>query len=180
MRKLQIGVMGSMADLNYTKEVELIAERVGELIAEEGGILVFGAEKDSDSLSTVACRGAKRKGGLTVGITYGKGKKILQSDADVIIPTGMERGGGREFVLALSCDAVIAISGGSGTLNELTVAYQAGIPMVVVSGMGGWSDKLAGQFMDNRQRQMVLAAESPEQAVSIAFSKAREYVNKYE
>jgi uncharacterized protein (TIGR00725 family) len=92
----------------------------------------------------------------------------------------MERGGGREFVLALSCDAVIAISGGSGTLNELTVAYQAGIPMVVVSGMGGWSDKLAGQFMDNRQRQMVLAAESPEQAVSIAFSKAREYVNKYE
>ncbi|QQS65180.1 TIGR00725 family protein [Candidatus Saccharibacteria bacterium] len=180
MRKLQIGVMGSMADLNYTKEVELIAERVGELIAEEGGILVFGAEKDSDSLSTVACRGAKRKGGLTVGITYGKGKKILQSDADVIIPTGMERGGGREFVLALSCDVVIAISGGSGTLNELTVAYQAGIPMVVVSGMGGWSDKLAGQFMDNRQRQMVLAAESPEQAVSIAFSKAREYVNKYE
>lgn len=180
MRKLQIGVMGSMADLNYTKEVELIAERVGELIAEESGILVFGAEKDSDSLSTVACRGAKRKGGLTVGITYGKGKKILQSDADVIIPTGMERGGGREFVLALSCDAVIAISGGSGTLNELTVAYQAGIPMVVVSGMGGWSDKLAGQFMDNRQRQMVLAAESPEQAVSIAFSKAREYVNKYE
>jgi uncharacterized protein (TIGR00725 family) len=180
MRKLQIKVMGSMADLNYTKEVELIAERVGELIAEEGGILVFGAEKDSDSLSTVACRGAKRKGGLTVGITYGKGKKILQSDADVIIPTGMERGGGREFVLALSCDAVIAISGGSGTLNELTVAYQAGIPMVVVSGMGGWSDKLAGQFMDNRQRQMVLAAESPEQAVSIAFSKAREYVNKYE
>ena len=180
MRKLQIGVMGSMADLNYTKEVELIAERVGELIAEEGGILVFGAEKDSDSLSTVACRGATRKGGLTVGITYGKGKKILQSDADVIIPTGMERGGGREFVLALSCDVVIAISGGSGTLNELTVAYQAGIPMVVVSGMGGWSDKLAGQFMDNRQRQMVLAAESPEQAVSIAFSKAREYVNKYE
>ena len=180
MRKLHIGVMGSMADLNYTKEVELIAERVGELIAEEGGILVFGAEKDSDSLSTVACRGAKRKGGLTVGITYGKGKKILQSDADVIIPTGMERGGGREFVLALSCDAVVAMSGGFGILNELTVAYQACMPMVVVSGMGGWSDKLAGQLMDNRQRQMVLAAESPEQAVSIAFSKAREYVNKYE
>ena len=118
MRKLQIGVMGSMADLNYTKEFELAAEKIGELIAEKGGILFFGAEKDADSLSTAACRGAKKKGGLTVGVTYGKGKDIWQKDADIIIPTGLERGGGREMVLVLACDVVISISGGSGTLNE--------------------------------------------------------------
>ena len=50
MRKLQIGVMGSAADLKYTKEVEKIAERLGELVAQAGATLVFGAEKDSDSL----------------------------------------------------------------------------------------------------------------------------------
>lgn len=40
---LQIGVMGSAADLNYAKELEIVAERTGELIAEQGSILFFGA-----------------------------------------------------------------------------------------------------------------------------------------
>lgn len=44
MRKFQIGVMGSMADLDYSREFEQSAERIGELIAEQGGILVFGAD----------------------------------------------------------------------------------------------------------------------------------------
>ena len=74
MRKLQIGVMGSAADTKYSKQVEKIAERLGELIAESGATLVFGAEKDTDSLSTAAWRGAKGKGGLTVGVTYGEHK----------------------------------------------------------------------------------------------------------
>ena len=125
MSRLQIGVMGSAADLQYEREFEVAAEKIGQLIAERNGILFFGAEKDSDSLSTAACRGAKRAGGLTVGITYGKGKEIWQKDADIIIPRGLERGGGREFVLVLGCDAIISISGGSSTLTEFAVAYQA-------------------------------------------------------
>jgi uncharacterized protein (TIGR00725 family) len=179
MRKFQIGVMGSMADLNYAKEFERIAERIGELIAERDGILFFGAEKDADSLSTAACRGAKRKNGLTIGITYGKGKDIWQKDADVIIPSGLERGGGRELVLVLGCDAVIALSGGSGTLNELTVAYQADIPMIVVKGLGGWGDKLADQYFDSRERRKVIGAHTAEEAVEIAFREASEYRKKY-
>lgn len=179
MRKFQIGVMGSMADLNYSKEFEAAAERMGELIAERGGILIFGAEKDTDSLSTAACRGAKKKGGLTVGVTYGKHKDIVQNDADVIIPSGLERGGGREFVLVMACDAVIAISGGSGTINELSVAYQADIPMVALTGFGGWADELADRYFDGRNRRKVIAARTPEEAVEIAFKEAEEYRKKY-
>lgn len=171
--------MGSAADLKYTKEIEVAAQRIGELIAERDGVLFFGAEKDSDSLSTAACRGARSKGGLTVGITYGKGKDIWQKDADVIIPTGLERGGGREMVLVLGCDAVIAVSGGSGTLTELAIAYQADIPLVVLKGLGGWSDKLAGQFIDARNRREAFAASTPEEAVETAFREAQEYRNKY-
>jgi uncharacterized protein (TIGR00725 family) len=179
MRKFQIGAMGSMADLEYSKEFEAMAERVGELVAEHNGILFFGAEKDTDSLSTAACRGAKKKGGLTVGITYGKGKDIVQQDANVIIPCGLERGGGREFVLVLGCDAVIALSGGSGTLTELAVAYQADIPMVALTGLGGWADKLAGQYLDNRNRRKIIGAKTPEEAVEIAFKEAAAYRQKY-
>ncbi|MBI2268535.1 MAG: LOG family protein [Candidatus Blackburnbacteria bacterium] len=179
MRKLQIGVMGSCADLKYSKRVEGLAERVGELIAESGNIMVFGAEKDLNSLSTAACRGAKRKEGLTVGITYGKHKNIFEKGVDVVIASGLERGGGREFVLSLSCDAIIAISGGSGTLNELVVAYQADIPMVALRGTGGWADKLADQYFDARQRRKVLGSDTPEEAVKIAIKEARGYVKKY-
>lgn len=178
MRKLQIGVMGSMADLNYSENFEKAAEKIGELIAKKNGILFFGAEKDADSLSTAACRGAKKNGGLTVGITYGKGKDIVEKQTDIIIPTGLERGGGREMVLVLACDAIIAISGGSGTLNELVVAYQSDIPMVALRGFGGWSDKLADTYLDPRNRQKVHAALTPEEAVEIAFREAEARLNR--
>ena len=46
----------------------------------------------------------------------------------------------------------MAISGGSGTLNEITVAYQANIPVVVLGNTGGWSERLAGQYLDARER----------------------------
>jgi len=173
-RKLQIGVMGSAADLFYAKETQKVAERIGELIAQQGAILIFGAEKDGDSLSTSACRGAKKAGGVTVAITYGKGKDIWEKDnADIIIPCGLERGGGRELVLVLSCDVLIALSGGSGTLTELAIAYQANIPMVALTGYGGWSDKLAGTFFDGRKRRKIIQASSPEDAVRLAFLEGR-------
>jgi len=180
MRKFQIGVMGSAADLKYDAAVQEMAEKVGKLIAERDGILVFGAEKDSDSLSTAACRGAKQGGGLTVGVTYGKGKDIWQTkDADVIIPSGLERGGGRETVLVLACDAVIAISGGSGTLTEVAIAYQADIPTVAIKGVGGWSEKLADTYIDDRKRRITFGATTAAAAVEIAFKEAAGYREKY-
>lgn len=51
---------------------------------------------------------------------------------DCMVCTGMERGGGREFVLVSSCDAIVVVGGGSGTLNEMTVAYQKKIPIFVM------------------------------------------------
>lgn len=166
-RRYQIGVMGSAADLQYTKAVEALAEKVGEAVAKRGGITVYGAEKDYDSLSTAAARGAKRAGGLTVGVTYGQGKDIWDKDGntDVIVCSGLGRGGGREFVLVNSCDGIIAISGGSGTMNEMLIAYQLNIPIVVIKGSGGWADKMADQYMDDRKRLKVMAADTPEAAV---------------
>src|SRR3989338_529635 len=152
LRKLQIGVMGACEDLKYGKDMEVLAEQVGEEIAKRGAVLVFGAERDFDSLSTAASRGAKKAGGLTVGVTYGKGLDDVFNEADVVIASGLERGGWRELTLVLSCDAIIAISGGSGTLTEIAIAYQANIPVVVVENTGGWSEKLANEYLDGRKR----------------------------
>lgn len=174
MRKLQIGVMGSAADLAYDKSLEKIAAEVGRCIAQNDAALVFGAEKDCDSLSTVACRAAKKAGGTTIGITYGKDKNVWeQSCADIVIVSGLERGGGRETALVLSCDAIIAISGGSGTLTELAIAYQADIPMVTITGTGGWSERLAGEYLDSRRRRVILATRSAKEAVELAIREAK-------
>lgn len=179
-RKLQIGAMGSAADLKYSKQIEAIAFELGKLIAKSGNITVYGAEKDYDSLSTAAARGAKSAGGLTVGVTYGKGKDIWdkEGNTDVLIVTGLERGGGREFVLVNSCDAVILVSGGSGTLTEAAIAYQLNIPIVALTGTGGWADKLIGEYIDARRRLKVVPAKSPVQAVRLALKLAGLYAKK--
>lgn len=174
-RKLQIGVMGSAADLNYSKELENLAEQIGYLIAKNNATLIFGAEKDYDSLSTSACRGAKKAGGMTVGITYNRGLDIFEKEnVDVVISTGLERGGGRETALILSCDGIITISGGSGTLTEMAIAYQANIPIVAMKNTGGWSDKFANQYLDDRKRIKVQSVDTAEEAVKLIL----ELVNK--
>lgn len=173
-RKIQIGVMGSAADLGYSKKLEKLAEEIGYWVAKSEAVLIFGAEKDYDSLSTAACRGAKKAKGLVVGVTYDKGLNVFENKADVIIASGLSRGGGRELTLVLSCDALIAIGGGSGTLTEIAIAYQANIPVVVLKGSGGWSEKLAGQYLDARKRIRVTAAENPKKAVALATRLAKE------
>lgn len=105
--------------------------------------------------------------GCSVGVTYGKGKDIWdkEGNTDVFICSGLERGGGREFVLVNSCDAIIIISGGSGTLTEAAIAYQLNIPVVALVGTGGWADKLADTYLDERKRFKVISAENPVEAV---------------
>lgn len=136
---------------------------------------MFGAEKDINSLPTVAALAAREAGGTTVGITYEKGLKTFEDKASsIVIASALVRGGGRETALILSCDVVIAIAGGSGTLTEITVAYQASIPVITVTGYGGWSDKLAGTFLDERKRSKFIAASSPEMALESALSVLKE------
>ena len=169
---MQIGVMGSAADLKYSAELEDLAREIGQEVAKAGAVLVFGAEKDYDSLSTAAGRGARQANGLTLGITYGKNLETYDQ-ADVTVATGLERGGGREFSLVLSCDAIITICGGSGTLNEMLVAYQAGIPMVAMKNTGGWSEKMADQYFDNRKRVSVVGCQDAKEAVKKALTLAK-------
>jgi len=164
--------MGSAADLKYSGDLEKMAIEIGRLIGLSGNVTVYGAEKDSDSLSTAAARGARSVGGLTIGVTYGKSKDVWggRDNTDMIVATGMERGGGREFVLVNSCDAIIAISGGSGTLTEIAIAYQANIPVVVMKGSGGWADRVGSSYLDERNRILCVQCVSAREAVEKALS----------
>ena len=178
MKKLQIGVMGSAADLNYSEDALSFSKKLGKLIAESGNILVYGAEKDYTSLSTEAAKVASKNGGITVGVAGGKDKNVYgEFRPTVLINSGLEIGGGREFYLVLSCDVIIAISGGSGTLTEMAIAYQAGIPIIVVDKFGGWAEKLSNDFIDDSKRLKCLSCKNENDALTKAV---KEGMKKYE
>lgn len=179
MTNLQIGVVGTFADKKVSQKLYATARDVGRKIAKRGYTLVFGPELDGDSLSTQAALAAKQAGGKTIGILYGSGNlnKIDINDPDKknklrakkassnIIWTGAERGGPRESILALSCNGLIAISGGSGTLTEMLIAYMNHIPVVVIENTGGWADKMANRYFDHRKRARAVGAKTPTEAV---------------
>ena len=168
----QIGIMGSAADLNYNEECLNFAKELGKLIAKSGNILVYGAEKEYSSLSTEAAIAASKYKGITVGITPDKGKYVYGDfKPTVLIPCGLGMGGGREFVLINSCDVIIAISGGSGTLTEMAIAYQANIPIITINKFNGWAKKMSNKYFDDRKRLKCLSAETPSEALDIAIKE---------
>ena len=170
MKKIQIGIMGSAADLNYSEEALEFAKELGQLIALSGNILVYGAEKEYSSLSTNAAIECSKNNGITVGVCGGKKKEIWgEFKPTVLMPCGLEIGGGREFSLVLSCDVIIAIGGGSGTLTEMAIAYQAGIPIVTINRFDGWAKKLANKYIDDRNRLKCISAKSPKEALDKAL-----------
>lgn len=170
MKKIQIGVMGSAEDLNYGNDALECAKEIGKLIAKSENILVYGAEKEYSSLSTNAAIVANKYGGITVGVTFGK-KKDIYGDfrPTVLIPSGLDIGGGREFTLVLSCDVIIAIGGGSGTLTEMAIAYQAGIPIICIDKYNGWAKEMANKYFDERERIKCLSAKNAKEAVDLAI-----------
>lgn len=169
--KYHLGVIGSFADTKLGEYAVEIAREIGKEIARSENVLAFGIELDGDSLSTQAALSARKEGGLSVAIAYGsKGKEFLDGSSDVIIWTGCERSGSRESIFVLSCDGVISISGGSGTLAEMAIAYMNRRPVVAVKGTGGMSDKFAGKFLDHREREPVYCASSAKEAVDLIIS----------
>jgi uncharacterized protein (TIGR00725 family) len=179
MEKLQIGIMGSAADLKYNNDALNFAKKLGKLVAKSGNILVYGAEKEYTSLSTEAAKVASQNNGITVGVTPGKDKKVFgEFRPTVLINSGLEIGGGREFNLVLSCDVIIAIGGGSGTLTEIAIAYQAGIPIIVIDKFDGWAKKLNNEYLDDRQRLKCIGVSSATEAVKLAIQEGLKYKKK--
>ncbi|MCS7119159.1 MAG: TIGR00725 family protein [Archaeoglobaceae archaeon] len=129
---MQIGVIGSGV---CDEETYRLAYRVGELIAESGCILINGGLY---GVMEASAKGAKSRGGITVGILPGN-----RSDAnpyiDIKISTNM--GHARNIIIVHSSDALISIAGEYGTISEIAIALREGKPLaslkppVILKGM---------------------------------------------
>ena len=146
-------------------------EEVGKLLAERGAVVVTGG---LSGVMEAVSRGAKNAGGLVIGILPGVDKRDANAYVDVAITTGM--GWMRNTLVVRAADAVIMISGGVGTLNELTVAYEDK-PTVILEGTGGWADCIReiaykGKHLDEAGTSELHYAKTPAEAVELALSLA--------
>ncbi len=106
------------------------AEEAGAAIAEAGAILLSGG---LGGVMEAACRGARSKLGMTVGLLPGDDREDANGWVLHAIPTGL--GEGRNALVARSADALVAIGGGWGTLTEIGFAARLGRPVI---GVGTW------------------------------------------
>lgn len=173
-RPYLIAVIGkSNKDLGDPPSPEALtaAELVGANIAGAGAILITGG---LSGVMEAASRGAKRANGLVIGMLPGFTKDDANKYVDVALTTGM--GWMRNTLTVRAADAVIMISGGIGTLNELTIAYQDK-PTVILEGTGGWSDRIReiayrGKHLDESGSATLHFAGSPAEAVDLALRLA--------
>lgn len=135
----------------------MVAEEVGRQIARRGAVLVCGAR---GGVMEAACRGAKAEGGITVGILPGTDRREANAFVDIPIVTGL--GEARNAIVVRTADAVIAVSGGYGTLSEIGFALKMGRPVV---GLGTWELHRKGRLAGG-----VLQASTPLQAVEQALA----------
>lgn len=146
-RKFQIGVIGGRS---ASPDIIKMAEQVGQCIAEHKAVLVCGG---LGGVMEAACRGAKKAGGMTVGILPVASKEEANPYVDIVIPTNM--GIARNAIVVHSSDGVVAVDGSYGTLSEIAFALQMDVPIVALKS---WELNASVQKTEN-----------PDEAVDLVF-----------
>ena len=118
-RKPIIGVIGGGS--TASEEGVRLAEEVGFLIARADAVLICGG---LNGVMEASAKGAKRGGGLTIGILPTGNKADANPHIDLPIATAMSTA--RNLVIVRTADALIAVNGSYGTLSEMAHAFDLG------------------------------------------------------
>jgi hypothetical protein len=142
-----IGVVGGSS---CNKEIYDLAFEVGVEIARNKKILICGG---LTGVMEAVCKGVKNGKGLTIGILPGELKGEANQWIDIPIVTGMSVA--RNIIIVRSSDSIIAIDGKYGTLSEIAIALNLGVPVV---GLKTWN-------LD----ESIKIANTPKEAVKLAI-----------
>ncbi len=104
-----------------------LALETGREIAERGATLICGGR---GGVMEAAARGARERGGHTVGILPSYDRDSANPAIEFAIATGM--GEARNAIVVASADAVIALAGEGGTLAEIGFALKLGRPLIAL------------------------------------------------
>jgi uncharacterized protein (TIGR00725 family) len=156
-----ISVIGGEAAGNDALQ---LAEEVGHELGRRGVTLLCGGR---GGVMEAACRGARAEGGHTIGILPGQDAEETPPNRYVEFPIYTGIGHARNAIVALSSEAVIAISGSYGTLSEIAFALINDIPLV---GLDTW-DFDYHDWEPSGFVRAETAAEAVEKAMSMAEAR---------
>ena len=183
-RRALVAVIGSA---DAPQILEKAAYDAGRQVIRAGFTLICGG---LSGVMEAACRGAWEEiraggapgpldspfagypAGRIIGVLPGTDKESANPYVEIAIPTGI--GYARNTIIACACDALLAVGGGSGTLSEISMAWQYGKPIVVLEGLPGLSAVLAGKALDDRRSDVILGARDPKEAVAMIRSALEE------
>lgn len=114
------------------------AENLGEILANRGHTIVCGGR---GGVMKAVCKGAKKEGGITIGILPSSSRDEANEHIDHAIVTDL--GMLRNSLVVMNGDMVIAINGGYGTLSEICFAQKYGKNIL---GLGTWDLDVVENF----------------------------------
>ena len=138
-----------------------VAEAVGRELGVRGATLVCGG---GAGVMEAACRGARSAGGHTIGIMPGRNARETPPNRYVEFPIFTGLGFARNALVVLSGEAVIAVDGSYGTLNEIAYALIHNVPLV---GLDTWDFAYHGH-----DAERIVRVADPVQAVETALALA--------
>jgi uncharacterized protein (TIGR00725 family) len=117
-RRPLIGVIGASEASSQGLET---AYRVGQLLAEQGAVLVCGG---LGGIMEAASRGCHDAGGEVIGIL--PGASAATANPYVSLPIVTNLGHARNVLIAHTAQALIAVEGSYGTLSEIAISLKLG------------------------------------------------------
>ncbi|PAF51854.1 hypothetical protein BKH43_01065 [Helicobacter sp. 13S00401-1] len=172
-----IAVCGNASTKGLSETTLELAYEAGKAIIDNGYTLACGG---LGGLMELACKGARdsknHKPNTIIGILPNYDRSIANPYVDLALPIGFDMA--RNLSLVSLSHAVIAVGGGSGTLNELSASWQLG-KLIVGLGSEGYAGKLAGSKLDDRREDMIYKASSAKEALDIINSKLPLYEGKF-
>lgn len=164
-RKPVVGVIGPNYE-NCSDEVYNFGMELGRALTELDVMIVCGGR---EGIMEAVCRGTKLSGKYkyhnTIGIIPSEDKNDANQFCDIVIVTGI--GLARNSIIVNTADILVAVAGGSGTLSEIAFAWQMNKKVICYTGFEGWSEKLAGKDLDQRNSGLLIEANSLEEVISL-------------
>ncbi|HVN96070.1 MAG TPA: TIGR00725 family protein [Syntrophorhabdaceae bacterium] len=157
MRKPIVGVIGP-GEKARKADIEA-AEELGRRIADLGWVTLSGGR--NSGVMEAANRGAKARGGTTVGVLPTSKREMISPYVDIPIITDM--GNARNNINVLTSDVIIACGVGPGTVSEIALAIKARKKVILVLASAS-----ARKFFEELAHGLISFADSAEHAISLA------------
>jgi len=181
MKRALVVAIGASSDPDPTPAAVEKARRFSEALSRYRDEVVLMSGGDG-GLMRIACGEYVRRGGTTIGVIpledefVGEDHPRYSPYNSIRILTGVTYQM-RSVPIARSCDSMVILGGGAGTIIEALLAYLYRKPLIILIGTGYPSDRLAELceegYLDHRRIVKAHFADDPVEAAELAYRLAK-------